>query len=592
MRSLLTLAFITSAALLAVGGCASPDDGYGVRLVGGGGYSPFGNGPGSKVEWIDFQPQKSASDPGDWGPVLLDIERHLPSSYGTQYRDSSKMTWGHETTHGINSHVRNYLNKTGGKANGFYALDNRAVVIAEPNMYKNKVAAFIPQSLRGYRFSLYITGQTAWDDTPLYIVDEWVAYVNGGAVGVDLVNRGLFKDQPSDGVSGALEFTVYALGLALAIEKHDPSYLATNTQFREFFAWQTERAMKVFRAGKDMAQLPSSQQAQMYKNLQTHPDAAPMRALLAKLYGQAFADEVLGLVTPSPAPDSGGPQPPKPDQGNVPPPLKPDTGGTLPPDGGGPTPPPPPTPTPKADSGPLPDVGGAAPPPPTPQPPTPPPGPDLTPPSVTISHPSEGATMGPSFTLEAQVKESGSIARVELLIDGKPMSQRTVAPYNFPVTLLNGKHVLLIAAHDAVGNRGQAAVAITVKGGQDPARPKGGFGAECDAPKECKSNLCAEDVKSSVRFCTESCQPAAAATGCPTSSACLATAAGLHVCGPTGSAVLPSTPSTPEPEEGEPEPSRPVLKNSGMCAVGGEGAATPWLLLLLGATLLLRRRRR
>jgi hypothetical protein len=566
------------------------DDGAAIRLVGAGGYSPFGNGPGSNVEWIDFPVQKNATDPGSWGPVLLDIERHLPSSYGTQYQDSSKMTWGHETTHGINSHVRNYLNKTGGKANGFYVLENKAVVIAEPNMYKNKVAAFIPQSLRGYRFSLYITGQTAWDDTPLYIFDEWVAYVNGGAVGVDLVNRGLFKDQPSDGVSGALEFTVYALGLALAIEKHDPQYLASNTQFREFLAWQLERAMKVFRAGKEMAQLPSSQQAQMYERLQTHPDAAPMRALCVKLYGQAFTEEVLGLSVAPPAPDAGGPPPPKSDQGNVPPPLKPDTGGPLPPDGGGSPPPPPPPTTP--DAGLSPDAGGTAPPPPTPPTPPTPPGPDMAPPSVTISQPGEGSTMGPSFTLEAAVKDNVGVARVELLIDGKPMAQRTVAPYNFPVTLLNGKHVLLIAAYDAVGNRGKAAVGFTVKGGQDAARPKGDFGEVCDAPKECKSNLCAEDVKSSLRYCTESCLPSGGAGACPTSSTCLPTTSGVYVCGPTGSAVIPAAPEEPAPGS-DPDPSvRPVLKDGGMCSLGGTGASSsPWMLLFLLAFVSLRRRR-
>jgi hypothetical protein len=42
------------------------------------------------------------------GEVLQDIELHMPAGHG--YRDSHKVTWAHETTHGINANIRNARN--------------------------------------------------------------------------------------------------------------------------------------------------------------------------------------------------------------------------------------------------------------------------------------------------------------------------------------------------------------------------------------------------------------------------------------------------------------------------------------------------
>ncbi len=312
-------------ALLLLASCADPPE------VGQAGYAAT-----PTPTFLSYPVQKSVTNPGDWGKVLTDIESHLPASYGTQYQDPGKLTWGHETTHGINSDVRNYHNSTGQKANGFYVLEDRGVVIVEPPIKKSQVASFIPQSLRGMRFSLYITGQTAWDGEPLYIVDEWVAYVNGGAVGVDLVKSGLYKEQWTDGVAGALEFTIYALGLALAVEQLAPQYFAQNTQFKEFLGWHALRAMETFRAGQNLTPFKYADQDALYLKLQTGADAAPMRALLVKLYGQAFANQVLGLAPPPPAPDLATPKldlgkPGKLDGQLAPPPPGREAGSTPPP---------------------------------------------------------------------------------------------------------------------------------------------------------------------------------------------------------------------------------------------------------------------
>lgn len=287
--------------------------------------------PGDNVVWFTYPATKSLSD-ASWGPVLTDIENHLPAKYGTTYRDSDKITHGHETSHGIHSDVRNYHNKSGKRANGLYALNDKGVIIVEPNIRKSAAAAHIPASLRGSRYSLYITGQVEWDDTPLYIWDEWNAYVNGGAVGTDLVKRGMWKYGWRDGVNGQLEFAVYAVAVAMAVQKGDPSYFTGNEQFREFLAWNLRRTMEIYREGAVMKDFAWKDQDAYLERLKTSADAEAWRAFVKSFFGEQFYKEVFlgesGTVDPPDAgpadtgpvdpPDSGPPDSGPPDTGPMP----------------------------------------------------------------------------------------------------------------------------------------------------------------------------------------------------------------------------------------------------------------------------------
>lgn len=283
--------------------------------------------PGDGVTFLSYPRQKTKTN-AQWGAVLTDIEEHLPASYGSTYYDSDRVTHGHETTHGINSDLRNNYNDTGKRANGFYVLADRGVLVVEPNMRKSKIAAHVPASLRGPRFSLYITGQTAWDDMPTYVFDEWVAYTNGSAVAVDLYEAGKWTYGWRDGVAGTLEFTIYALATAMAVEQHDPTYFASNRQFHEFIAWNGRRAMDLYRRGAVMPPFQWDQQETYYRAIQESPDAEALRQFARRVYGDAWAHEVLGLP--------GGVEP-------EPEPAQPDAGGATPP------PPPPPPPSGDAD---------------------------------------------------------------------------------------------------------------------------------------------------------------------------------------------------------------------------------------------------
>jgi hypothetical protein len=370
---------ILSALTWALAGCdgGADETPLGVCTQGLGEESPYFEGePGAGVVFIDYpeQQQRQAN-----GAVLQDIVNHLGQEYGNTYFDDDPITWAHETCHGIHAHLRNNFNNTGRRANGFYALDGRGVMVPEPNIRKSAAGRFIPQILRGSRFGLYVTGQQAWDDTPLYIWDEWNAYLNGSIAGVDLVESGLWNRGWRDGVAGTLEFNIYAIAVAMAVEDGDPAYFRDNVQFREFLAWNLARGMAIYRRGAILADFRWDQQDTMLRNFVEHPDAEPMRAFARRLFGQSWADVHLfgdGVAPPPgggnpPAPElPGDPEPEDPQPAPVPPEPAPD------PPGHEPEAQPEPAPAPPE---PAPDPPAAEPPPEAPPPPPPAPEPPAGP---------------------------------------------------------------------------------------------------------------------------------------------------------------------------------------------------------------------
>jgi hypothetical protein len=144
--------------------------------------------PGNNVKWFEFPAQKRLND-ANWGSVLTDIENHLPEKFGTYYRDTDKITWGHETTHGIHSHLNITYRKT--NEYGLYVGNNKAIMLIQPNIRISNVAEYVPNSLRKSRYQLYLVNQTgSWNADPIYLFDEWVAYVNGSEVGVEISQKG------------------------------------------------------------------------------------------------------------------------------------------------------------------------------------------------------------------------------------------------------------------------------------------------------------------------------------------------------------------------------------------------------------------
>lgn len=226
-------------------------------------------------------------------PILEDIMQHEVPGEHNSYDDL--ITQAHETSHGIHSFIRNHMNETKTLINAFYVLENRAVKIKEPLIRKSQVAPYVPQSLRGSRFDLYITGQTMWDDSPLYIWDEWNAYTNGGAAGVELAQRGLWKSGWRDGVSGIIEFVVYALATGQAVKELDPEYFKNYSQFTEFLAWNITRSMKIYRTGSKMKEFTWKKQDDYFEKLLTSPDAEILRNFARETFGSDWTKETLGF---------------------------------------------------------------------------------------------------------------------------------------------------------------------------------------------------------------------------------------------------------------------------------------------------------
>lgn len=251
------------------------------------GEPPAGPAAGEGVAWMMFPAQQQRSSPA-WGPVLMDIVNHLPSSYGDTYWDLDRITWAHGTTHGIHSYLRQSFNDSGRTANAFYVGDDHAIILPEPALRKSQVADFVPEPLRGPNFDREIVGATNWDDRPLYIFDEWVAYTNGGATGVDMAEHGLWTGGYREAVFEPLEFTVYALATAMAIEAIDPRYFEEQPQFKEFLAFQTLRALRVFFVGRELDDFSCSCAEQYLDELRNNAGAEPVRDFVGRFFGPQF----------------------------------------------------------------------------------------------------------------------------------------------------------------------------------------------------------------------------------------------------------------------------------------------------------------
>jgi hypothetical protein len=191
------------------------------------------------------------------------------------FMESSRPTTGHETTHALNSELRN---QRGGGVNAFYVMSGKAVILKEPRLRKREVISFVPPSLRQCRFGTYVSGAAEWDDRPLYLVDEWVSYVNGCFVALDDQRHGRRVEQ-ADWASGPLELGVYCVALGMAVEKYDPAYWRSS-QFPAFLRWHWARAKSAYGHGEKL--FPSSTQEKQLANLRTSPDAAAMRAFIEK----------------------------------------------------------------------------------------------------------------------------------------------------------------------------------------------------------------------------------------------------------------------------------------------------------------------
>lgn len=250
--------------------------------------------PGSKVNWTEFKAQRNESNPA-WGDYLTDIVNHLPQSFGTQYRyPDDKNTWAHETSHGICSHLCNTLNTSGRDMFYLYVGYNKAVGIKQPNVKISQVAALVPYTLQKSRFNLYLIDQRKYfEDDPIYLFDEWVAYCNGLECSIEVYNKKLENPNKSDVALSVVEFNVYVAYVIIAQKKHDPNY--DNKQLFEFTAWNMKRAMKLYHEAyqHDVFNWDKDEYLDF---LRTDASASEFRTFIIDSYGADWAKEVFGFT--------------------------------------------------------------------------------------------------------------------------------------------------------------------------------------------------------------------------------------------------------------------------------------------------------
>lgn len=221
------------------------------------------------IEW-----KKVNNSVGD-DSVYADYIEHC-ARYKEMSVRGDKPTSAHECTHGINSEIRNHFNSE----NAFYIGNDMGVYFSsEPKAKKSNAVSYVPKELRKSRFSTYITGMKEWEDTPLYLFDEWCAYLAGGETITDMVlraeplNRELWKDnsknpgekpQQTDLMFAVVEFTVYATAITQFIHENDLQFFQADA-FYDFFSFNIRRAIKVFGNGFDV--MPWSESKDYYQQL-------------------------------------------------------------------------------------------------------------------------------------------------------------------------------------------------------------------------------------------------------------------------------------------------------------------------------------
>lgn len=210
--------------------------------------------------------------------TLADIRSHI--SDGGYYNDSDLVTAAHETTHGINSNIRNSRYR-GVKENGLYCLGGRGVLLREPGTTIQRVARSVPPSLRGGVYGLYLVEQASgWGDRPLYLMDEWVSYTHGS-----MVRRELGLARRDETVQYMMEFDVYVLEMLRCAMSDDPGY--DFEPLVAFVRWNLERSMSVY-AGEEGA-------SRVLGLLRGSSDAESLRRFARETLGSEWCSSVMGF---------------------------------------------------------------------------------------------------------------------------------------------------------------------------------------------------------------------------------------------------------------------------------------------------------
>lgn len=175
----------------------------------------------------------------DKNPIYENVIKHCKNPIVGLIRSTNI----HETCHIISSELRR------GKpnVNGFYYPPSQGVIIKQPKITISDISSYIPRNLRGNRYKLYFKDQLKyWNDSPLYIMEEWNCYTMGAWSA--LIDHQLGNTERTDAVAGTFEFKIYSTALYMCIKDMDKEY--DIKEFDNFFFWLSELSFNTFNEGK------------------------------------------------------------------------------------------------------------------------------------------------------------------------------------------------------------------------------------------------------------------------------------------------------------------------------------------------------
>jgi hypothetical protein len=250
---------------------------------------------------VDFMKFQAVISVESGSSIYADAVNHC-RNYQNYVSRGDKITSVHECTHGINADLRNGaiqanmnvlrqglqhrcslplplvkatdFNSVGTKSNAFYALKDRAIKIPEPDTRKSDCIQYIPTSMHYGRYNLYVAGQKEWDDTPLYLFDEWVAYTNGAECCVELIKNSEYSGGSSDWFFGPIEFVTYCVATLMAARAKS----TLDESLKWFSKWNMQRSFELYFIGK--IALPWDDMDKCYNQLLSGEECASMRAFL------------------------------------------------------------------------------------------------------------------------------------------------------------------------------------------------------------------------------------------------------------------------------------------------------------------------
>ena len=171
--------------------------------------------------------------PESYPPILRDLFSRVDKPDYWRLKDKSDLvSWVHELNHGAS-----FQSCIPESKHGVYVLGGRAVILTNPEVTMSQVASRVPVRDRGVNFQHYlVTQQRDWNTQPLYLLDEWTAYIHGAIAARQLGH----KTDTNGTVAIAIEMERYCRVMITVVGDQDADYQQTE-ELKKFILWNSGR---------------------------------------------------------------------------------------------------------------------------------------------------------------------------------------------------------------------------------------------------------------------------------------------------------------------------------------------------------------